>query len=79
MVYINGFDTHAGQKDFHLGLLEDIAGSVRAFFDDLKADGFEKDVTLMTFSEFGRTVVENGSLGTDHGNNVTSICHWRWC
>lgn len=68
MVYINGFDTHAGQKDLHLRLLGDIGTSVRAFYDDLKADGYDKDVTLMTFSEFGRTVVENGSLGTDHGN-----------
>ena len=68
MVYINGFDTHANQKNAHLGLLEDIANSTSAFFEDLKSDGYEKDVMLMTFSEFGRTVVENGSQGTDHGN-----------
>lgn len=68
MVYINGFDTHALQSETHNGLLMNVAQSVKAFFDDLKADGYEKDVALMTFSEFGRTVVENGSQGTDHGN-----------
>ena len=68
MVYINGFDTHADQRDRHDTLMNDIATSVKAFFDDLTVDGYEKDVTMMTFSEFGRTIVENGSLGTDHGN-----------
>jgi len=68
MVYINGFDTHAGQAEPHAELMMNISQSIKAFYDDLQADGYEKDVTLMTFSEFGRTVVENGSLGTDHGN-----------
>ena len=34
---------------------------------DLKQHGHEKRVLLMTFSEFGRRVQENGSRGTDHG------------
>lgn len=68
MVYIDGFDTHANQKDPHNRLLQNIAESVSAFFNDLKIDGFDSNVSLMTFSEFGRTIRENGSVGTDHGN-----------
>jgi uncharacterized protein (DUF1501 family) len=68
MVYIDGFDTHANQHSYHNGLLKNIAESVSAFFNDLKADGFDKNVCMMNFSEFGRTIRENGSMGTDHGN-----------
>ena len=68
MVYVNGFDNHASQADLHPRLLAAVGQCVAAFFRDLKADGFDKDVTIMTFSEFGRTIVENGSEGTDHGN-----------
>jgi uncharacterized protein (DUF1501 family) len=35
--------------------------------DDLRGSGLSERVLLMTFSEFGRRVAENGSLGTDHG------------
>ncbi|MCC6754512.1 MAG: DUF1501 domain-containing protein [Saprospiraceae bacterium] len=68
MVYIDGFDNHANQKSAHNRLLMNIADSVSAFFNDLKADGFDQGVSIMTFSEFGRTIRENGSAGTDHGN-----------
>jgi uncharacterized protein (DUF1501 family) len=68
MVYIDGFDTHADQKPWHNGLLKNIAESVAAFFDDLKLSGVDKNVCMMNFSEFGRTILENGSAGTDHGN-----------
>lgn len=37
------------------------------FLRDLKAGGMEREVLVMTFSEFGRRVEENGSEGTDHG------------
>ena len=67
MVNIGGFDNHSGILDRHPGLLEDVAGTVRAFYDDLKADGVDKNVVVMTFSEFGRTIKQNGSAGTDHG------------
>jgi uncharacterized protein (DUF1501 family) len=40
---------------------------VAAFFDDLKAAQLADRVTLLAFSEFGRTIQENGSAGTDHG------------
>jgi uncharacterized protein (DUF1501 family) len=44
---------------------DDLAASVAAFFDDL-GDQASK-VTLVTISEFGRRVVENASMGLDHG------------
>ena len=65
-VKIGGFDTHAGQLQRHPQLLSELSGGVAAFMDDLKLLGHHQRVTLMTFSEFGRRVHENGS-GTDHG------------
>lgn len=69
MVEIGGFDTHADQYDVHLGLLNDIATAVKSFYEDLELGnaGLSEKVLGMTFSEFGRTIYENGSLGTDHG------------
>jgi uncharacterized protein (DUF1501 family) len=66
-VSLDGFDTHADQGLTHGNLLGDLAGSVAAFFAALKAGGHDKRVRLLTFSEFGRRVQENGSKGTDHG------------
>jgi uncharacterized protein (DUF1501 family) len=48
-------------------LLEELGDAVRAFLDDLAAAKLADRVVVMTFSEFGRTVAENGSSGTDHG------------
>jgi uncharacterized protein (DUF1501 family) len=66
-VSLDGFDTHADQGPAHNNLLADLAGSVAAFFGTLKASGNDGRVRLLTFSEFGRRVQENGSKGTDHG------------
>jgi uncharacterized protein (DUF1501 family) len=62
-----GFDTHASQAFRHSSLLSQFAGAVAAFFNDLKAAKLADRVTLLAFSEFGRTIKENGSAGTDHG------------
>ncbi len=62
-----GYDTHASQQFTHAGLLNEFAGAVTAFFDDLTAAKLADRVVLLAFSEFGRTVKENGSAGTDHG------------
>ncbi len=67
MVTIGGFDTHSDQADSHPTLMNDLATSVKAFMDDLDTDNLGNKVLGMTFSEFGRTVFENGSFGTDHG------------
>jgi uncharacterized protein (DUF1501 family) len=66
-VQLGGFDTHSGQAPRHVRLLEELSGGLAAFVDDLKALGHLGRTTVMTFSEFGRRVAENGSAGTDHG------------
>ncbi len=62
-----GFDNHANQLGNHCAMLEQLSESVGAFVDDLSRDGTLKRVLLMTFSEFGRTLAENGRRGTGHG------------
>lgn len=65
-----GFDTHSNQggvNGSHAGLVGDVASSVAAFLEDLAQDGLDDRVLVMTFSEFGRTLSQNGSGGTDHG------------
>ncbi len=64
---LDGFDTHARQLLAHGPLLRELSGSVAAFYDDLTARGLAERVLLLTFSEFGRRVAENGGQGTDHG------------
>lgn len=65
--HIGGFDTHQGQAASHERLLGDVAGSVTAFFADLRQQKNADKVVVLAFSEFGRRVQENGSAGTDHG------------
>jgi uncharacterized protein (DUF1501 family) len=62
-----GYDTHANQPGTHERLLTELGDSVKAFHDDVKAQGNASRVLLMTFSEFGRRVAENANSGTDHG------------
>ena len=62
-----GYDTHTNQLASQSRLLGDLAASVKAFTDDLKAQGNMSRVLVMTFSEFGRRVSENANGGTDHG------------
>jgi uncharacterized protein (DUF1501 family) len=65
-----GFDTHSGQGSVngnHANLVGDVASSIAAFIEDLAQDGLDDRVLVMTFSEFGRTLSQNGSGGTDHG------------
>jgi uncharacterized protein (DUF1501 family) len=63
-----GYDTHAGQRGRHDSLMADLANSIAAFHRDLTSQGNADRVLLTTFSEFGRTVAENNSQGTDHGS-----------
>ena len=63
----NSFDTHVHQADPHSRLLAYTADAIRGFMDDLKRIGRAGDVAMMVFTEFGRRVEENASLGTDHG------------
>jgi uncharacterized protein (DUF1501 family) len=62
-----GYDTHSLQAVPHSGLLFELAGALAAFFDDLRAAKLADRVAVLAFSEFGRTIKENASGGTDHG------------
>jgi uncharacterized protein (DUF1501 family) len=64
---LSGFDTHANQLQTQQQLLQQVAGAIDGFFTRLAQSGDARRVVLMTFSEFGRRVQENGSKGTDHG------------
>jgi uncharacterized protein (DUF1501 family) len=64
---LGGFDTHLNQVGSHPALLQELGGSLRAFFDDLNAVGEAKRVLVLVYSEFGRRLAENASGGTDHG------------
>lgn len=74
MVSMGGFDTHAGQVNGgnpltgnHSALLKQVSDAITAFMADLKFLNVSNRVLGMTFSEFGRRMQSNGSLGTDHG------------
>lgn len=73
MVTIDGFDTHANQKQDHENLMRDLSDSVQKFYEDLANTGMDDQVISMTFSEFGRRIFENGSGGTDHGAAATAL------
>jgi uncharacterized protein (DUF1501 family) len=66
-VTLGGFDTHSNQPFRHQNLLSTLTSALNAFTKDLQALGHLDRTTVMTFSEFGRRVAENGSQGTDHG------------
>jgi len=66
-VGVGGFDTHADQVERHQALLQDLAAGLESFFTALETSGDLDRVMVITTSEFGRQIVENGSAGTDHG------------
>lgn len=75
LVRIGGFDTHDAQVDAsdhtkgeHASLLLQVNDAVMAFMKDLEYHGADDRVIGMTFSEFGRRIASNASLGTDHGS-----------
>src|SRR5437773_10850915 len=71
---IQGWDTHVGQgaEQGRLALrLRDFRGALAAFAQDL-GDRMA-DVVVLTMSEFGRTVAENGNRGTDHGHATAML------
>jgi uncharacterized protein (DUF1501 family) len=74
MVGMGGFDTHASQAEagdtsigFHAELLKELSDAVKAFVDDCQFLGVQDRVMGLTFSEFGRRIKSNSSMGTDHG------------
>jgi uncharacterized protein (DUF1501 family) len=74
LVSLYGFDTHAEQAvegntatGGHANLLKLLNDAVFSFQRDLEQLGEADRVLGMTFSEFGRRVISNASVGTDHG------------
>ena len=67
MVTLGGFDTHANQFDEHASLLSQLSSAVTSFLADIPDGPTKENLLLMSFSEFGRRIEENGSEGTDHG------------
>src|SRR5262249_47184067 len=65
----SGYDTHNAQLFAHSNLLFELSGALKAFLDDLAEARLSDRVVVLLFSEFGRTVRENGSAGTDHGTS----------
>ena len=73
-VDVGGWDHHTaeGSSTGQLAnLLRQLGGSMAAFHRDL-GDRMS-DVVVMTMTEFGRTVRENGNRGTDHGHGSVSF------
>ena len=74
LLELGGFDTHDTQVDssdntkgVHSFLLKQLNDSIGTFMRNMDSIDRSDDVLLMTYSEFGRTIVSNGSNGTDHG------------
>lgn len=74
MVNTGGFDTHSSQVNSldtttgnHAALMRRVSDAIKSFMDDIKNLGVEDRIIGMTFSEFGRRIKSNSSLGTDHG------------
>jgi len=63
---IGGWDHHGSENQLLPNLLRQFASGIAAFFQEM-GDRIE-DIVLVTMSEFGRTVQENGNGGTDHGH-----------
>jgi uncharacterized protein (DUF1501 family) len=77
VVQLGGFDTHAAQTDVgdatggaHANLLKQVSEAISAFQSDIEKLNVAERVVTMTYSEFGRRVASNVSLGTDHGTSA---------
>lgn len=61
----HGWDTHVRQANSFMGPARDLALSLRAFWNDMASQ--RQWLVVVTMTEFGRTVAQNGNAGTDHG------------
>lgn len=76
----DSFDTHVDQvvagntaTGYHANILSKLSVAITAFQNDITLMGKASKVTGMTFSEFGRRVIANTSVGTDHGSGAPVI------
>jgi len=63
----NGYDTHENQKVRHDALMAELSQGLSAFLKDVQGTESGDRILVVAFSEFGRRVADNASLGTDHG------------
>ena len=63
----NGYDTHENQKIRHDALMAELSQGLGAFLKDVQGTETGDRILVVAFSEFGRRVADNASLGTDHG------------
>lgn len=71
-VTTGGFDTHSAQNPSqtngsYFNLMATLNDALFAFYSDLTNQGLLGDTLVLSYSEFGRRISENGSNGTDHG------------
>lgn len=66
------FDSHAGQPDQHTARMQELNAAVGRFYATLDP-AWRTRVTIMTFSEFGRTPWGNDGAGTDHGTSAPHV------
>ena len=71
-VTTGGFDTHSAQNPnqnngSYFNLMATLNDALFAFYQDLTNQGLLSSTLVLSFSEFGRRISENGSNGTDHG------------
>ncbi len=70
---LGSFDTHANQQNVQNRLLKQLAQGLAQFRQQMQAAGLWDQVLVMSYSEFGRRVAENGSRGTDHGTAAAQL------
>src|SRR5437879_10389131 len=71
---VTGWDTHVNQGASEGQLaarLAELGQGLAAFAQDLGER--LRDVVVLTMSEFGRTIRENGNIGTDHGHATAML------
>lgn len=69
-VQLGGFDHHSSQLASHASLLTQVSQAIKAFYDEMAAQGAGSQVTTFTMSDFNRTFNPAGSgsnVGSDHG------------
>jgi uncharacterized protein (DUF1501 family) len=69
-VNLSSFDTHVGEQTDQNALLAELDAALGVFMTSISAGTRSNDVTVMVYSEFGRRVMSNAGLGTDHGTSA---------
>jgi uncharacterized protein (DUF1501 family) len=68
-----GWDTHIDQEQAMRPLMQTLGGGLLSLRNELKKSGHWEDTAVLVMTEFGRTVRENGGLGSDHGHGSAAL------